>query len=89
MFIVDYLSREPHGFRIGIEGVYKARDCLSSRLNDTGGLDRNEIVLKHSKAKTSDNKRNGVQNTSPRSCYGNQHDPKRTRLDRNKSNQSS
>ena len=67
MCLVDYLSREPNNesrpkleldekFLVtSMESFHKALDYLSSRLNETGGLDWNEIIIKHFKSKISDN----------------------------------
>ena len=79
MGIVDYLTRKPNDEPSPeseldkkivvniIDSFHKALDCLSSRLNDTGELERNELVKEKSKAKRSISNRN----TSSLSCYGN------------------
>ena len=79
MSIVDYLTRKPNGepsqeLKLDkklvvnfIESFHKALDCLSTRLNDTRELERNELIIEKTKAKRSINN----QNTSSLSCYGN------------------
>ena len=79
MGVVDYLTRKPNGepspeleldkkLMVNfIESFHKALDSLSSRLNDAGELEWNQLVIEKSKAKRSINNRN----TSSLSCYGN------------------
>ena len=53
---------------------------MSSRLESTGTLNRNESVLRHSR-------RNVAKQSSLSGCYGNQNGQKRTKLDRNEKKQ--
>ena len=92
MGIVDYLSRDPfkdpwpeseldEKFVIAtINSFHEALDCMSSRLNGIGSLNRNENVLECFR-------RNAEKRSSSNGCHGNQNSQQRTRLDRNERKQ--
>ena len=88
MGIVNYLSPDPYNdpwpeseidekFVVAtINSFHKAIDCMSSRLENTGRLNRNENLLECSR-------RNVAKQSSHSGCYGNQNGQKRAKLDRN------
>ena len=92
MGIVDCLSRDPYKvpwpeseidekFVVAtINSFHKAIDCMSSRLENTGRLNRNENLLECSR-------RNVAKQSSHSGCYRNQNGQKRAKLDRNLRNQ--
>ena len=63
-----------------INSFHKALDCRSSRLENSGRLNRNGNFLECSR-------RNVAKKSSLRDCYGNQNGQKRTKLARNEINQ--
>ena len=65
-----------------INSFHEALDCMNSRLEGIGSLDRNENVLECSK-------RNVAKQSSINGCHDNQNGQKRTKLDRNERKQSS
>ena len=83
MGIFDYLLRDPYNdpwleskldkkFVVAtINCFHRALDCMNSRLEKTGSLNRNEIILENSR-------RNVANSSSPPGCYGNQNGQKRT-----------
>ena len=92
MGIVDYLSRDLFNdpwpetdldeyFVVAtINSFHEALDCMNSRLEGIGSLNRNENVVECSR-------RNAAKQSSTNGCHDNQNGQKRTRLDRNERKQ--
>ena len=92
MGIVDYLSRDLFNdpwpetdldeyFVVAtINSFHEALDCMNSRLEGIGSLNRNENVVEYSR-------RNAAKQSSTNGCHDNQNGQKRTRLDRNERKQ--